>query len=860
MKRFLSRLAPYAAVLIFCGAAWLLAHELRHYRWNDIRESLGQIPPLKIVLSAALMVFNYVILVGYDLLALKAIGRQLPLLRVAFASFTGFAASYNFGATLGGVPVRYRSYSVLGLSSIDVLQLSVMLGGTFWIGVFALGGLAFVFDPFEIPPDLHMPFSTVSGLGWGLLAIAVVYIGMTFLWKKPFTIAGQEIRLPGPGIALAQLGVAVADIVVASGCLYVLLPPDIGMSYPQFLGVFLLASIAVVLTHVPGGVGVFELVILTLTASTAKDDVVAALLIFRVIYYLLPLMAAIVLLGGQEYRAHREHVDPVAKQAIQIAASILPTLLAFAAFLAGVVLLLSGNTPGIGDRITTLKHYIPLSFLEASHFLGSVAGVALLLTARGLQLKLDSAWWAAAVLLVCGIGTSLLKGLDYEAAILLSLVLVSLIACRDRFYRKGSLVHERFTPAWIALVALALVSATWLGFFSYRHVDYQNDLWWEFAFHGDASRFLRASVGVAVVVLIFTVWRLLSRAPGPRIEPPTPAEMATVATIVAKSPRVTSTLALLGDKRFLLSDDGTAFIMYAVERRSWVAMGDPVGPVEQWSELVWKFRELCDHYHGWPVFYQVAPENLSIYLDQGLTLLKLGEDGRVPLRDYSIAGNHYKSLRSTRNKLQKSGYVFEIIPRGQASDVMPRLREISDDWLAEKHSAEKGFSLAFFDEEYLQQFDIAVIRSADEIVAFANILANEPKEEASIDLMRYESSVPGLMDYLFIELLLWAKEQGFEWFNFGMAPLSGIEDRRLAPLWNKIAGLVYRHGDHFYSFEGLRAYKSKFRPVWAARYLASPGGWALPQVLADVTRLIGRHRPGGEREAHENALTAADPD
>ncbi|TWT38353.1 bifunctional lysylphosphatidylglycerol flippase/synthetase MprF [Blastopirellula retiformator] len=846
MKRLLSRLSPFLAVLIFIAAAWLLAHELRNYRWHDVRESLSAMPPQKIAFSIVLMILNYVVLVGYDLLALKAIARKLPLLRVAFASFTGFAASYNFGATLGGVPVRYRSYSVLGLSSVEVLQISIMLGGTFWIGVFAIGGLAFILDPFTLPPDLHLPITSVSGLGWLLVASAVVYMGLTFLWKKPFTIAGHEIRLPGPGIAVGQLGIAIADIMIACGCLYVLLPPDVGMSYPQFLGVFLLAQIAVVLTHVPGGVGVFELVILTLTESTAKDDVVAALLVFRVIYYLLPLFVAILLLGAQEYRAHRHHFDPVARQAWQIASSLLPTLLAFAAFIAGVVLLLSGNTPGIGERITTLKHYIPLSFLEASHFLGSVAGVALLLTARGLQLKLDSAWWGAAFLLVAGIITSLLKGLDYEAAILLSLVLIALVACRDQFYRKGSLVHERFSPGWLALLALALVSATWLGFFSYRHVDYQNDLWWEFTFHGDASRFLRASVGVAVVVLVFAIWKLLSRAPGPRTEPPTAAELETVAAIVSQSPRVSSTLALLGDKRFLFSDDNTAFIMYAVERRSWVAMGDPVGPVEQWSELVWKFRELCDRYHGWPVFYQVAPESLSIYLDQGLTLLKLGEDGRVPVRDYSIAGNHFKSLRSTRNKLQKSGYTFEIVPRDQTAELMPRLREISDGWLAEKNSAEKGFSLAFFEEEYLRHFDIAVIRDAEKIVAFANVLANEPKEEASIDLMRYDSSIPGLMDFLFIELLLWAKEQGYEWFNFGMAPLSGIEDRKLAPMWNKVAGLVYRHGDHFYSFEGLRAYKSKFKPVWTSRYLASPGGWALPQVLADVTRLIGRHRPSSD--------------
>ena len=135
-----------------------------------------------------------------------------------------------------------------------------------------------------------------------------------------------------------------------------------------------------------------------------------------------------------------------------------------------------------------------------------------------------------------------------------------------------------------------------------------------------------------------------------------------------------------------------------------------------------------------------------------------------------------------------------------------------------------------------------MVRHADQIVAFANMWIGAGHDEFSIDLMRYDPKSPGgLMDFLFIELLLWGKTQGYDWFNFGMAPLSGIEDRPLAPLWNKAVGLVYRHGDHFYSFTGLRQYKEKFGPTWHPKYLASPGGLALPRILADVTKLIGRH-------------------
>jgi phosphatidylglycerol lysyltransferase len=100
------------------------------------------------------------------------------------------------------------------------------------------------------------------------------------------------------------------------------------------------------------------------------------------------------------------------------------------------------------------------------------------------------------------------------------------------------------------------------------------------------------------------------------------------------------------------------------------------------------------------------------------------------------------------------------------------------------------------------------------------------------------------MDFLFIELMLWARIQGYHWFNLGMAPLAGLEQRPLAPTWHRLATLLYRYGENFYNFEGLRRYKQKFDPVWEPRYLAAPGGLALPRVLVDVTTLIA----GGVRE------------
>ena len=164
---------------------------------------------------------------------------------------------------------------------------------------------------------------------------------------------------------------------------------------------------------------------------------------------------------------------------------------------------------------------------------------------------------------------------------------------------------------------------------------------------------------------------------------------------------------------------------------------------------------------------------------------------------------------------------------------------MSDDWLAAKASAEKGFSLGFFDEAYISRFPVAVIERGGRIQAFANIWAGPQPVELSIDLMRYHRDAPkNVMEALFVHLMKWGKEQGYRRFALGMAPLSGFEDSPVASLWNRLGAFLYEHGESVYNFQGLRAYKDKFNPIWEPHYLAYPGGLRLPRIMADVSALV----------------------
>jgi len=844
IKRYWHLLTPALVLLIFGAALWLLFHEFRQFSYRDLRASFFAIPPGWVIGGIGLTVLNYLILINYDWLAVRYIGHPISLARIALASFIGYVSSNNFGMLLGGSSVRYRLYSAWGLSAVEVLELSAMLGLTFWIGVLSLAGVVFTLAPFPLSPRFHLPFDSVWPLGLAFLILVASYLLLCAVRRRPVRLLGWQLPLPSLRVALLQLVTSSADLIVAAGVFYVLLPADLGLHYLQVLSAYLLAIVVAMFTHVPGGLGVFELVMLVMLAPSQPRELVASMLVYRAIYYLLPLGIAALMLGGNELALRREALGRLAERlewmgrAGRLAPIIAPRLLAFLVFACGTVLLFSGSLPMGHQRVAWVERLLPLPIVETSHFLGSVVGMMLLLLARGLQRRLDAAYWLAIVLLAAGAGLSLLKGFDVEEALVLLGMLLLLWPARPFFYRKSSLMRQPLDEEQLAAVTLVLLGSIWLGFFAHHHVEYTHELWWQFAFDASAPRFMRATVGAAALLVAFATARLL-RPAVPRPKLPTAEDLEAAQKIAAASPETYAALALLGDKMLLFDDERTAMLMYAAKGQSWVALGDPIGSPDQRVELAWRFREMCDRYEMRPVFYQVGRDNLPIYLDLGLTLLKLGEEARVSLGDFSLDGASRRGLRQTYHRLTREGCSMEVVPVEQIPALLPEFRAISDAWLAGKNAREKGFSLGRFDETYLQHFPAAVIRGHGRIVAFANLLEGANKEELSIDLMRYlPDSVDGVMEYLFLELMLWGKAQGYRWFNLGMSPLAGLTDDALAPIWNRIGVFLFRHGEHFYNFQGLRKFKGKFHPHWRPKYLASPGGLALPGILTDVATLI----------------------
>ncbi|HEX4152565.1 MAG TPA: bifunctional lysylphosphatidylglycerol flippase/synthetase MprF [Steroidobacteraceae bacterium] len=824
---------------LFGLALLWLHHVIGQYRWQDILAHMRAIRSSQLGSAVLLTAAGYGVLTLYDALGLKFAGAKLPYHRLALVSFMGYAIGHNVGAnTLSGGAIRFRAYSMLGLSPKQIATVVAFGTFTFALGSAALLGVSLLSEAALSGSVLHMHRSLIVLGGCGLLIGVTAYLTLTFSRQEPLRWRKIVIPVPSPRIAFAQIAVASGDLLCAAGVLFSLLPAQAHIGFLAFAAIFIIAIAAGIISNVPGGVGVFESVLLLLFQSVPADALLGALLAYRIIYYLIPFGAALALLGAHELWAHRGPMVRIGHLARTWLSALTPQASALAVFGAGAVLLFSGSTPTLVSRVEWLRHVVPLPLFELSHLLGSVVGMGLLVLAHGLYRRLDAAWYLTMWLLCAGILLSLLKGFDYEDAIILGAVAVGLLSARSRFRRRASLIEQRFSLSWVIAVVLVLGAAGWLMFFDYRHVPYSKDLWWEFAFDSPAPRSLRALLLAAMIAAAFALWRLL-RPSKPPILPPSTADLERAAALIENAHDASANLAVLGDKNLLFNPERTAFIMYQASGSSWVSMGDPVGPPALYEPLVWTFIENCDGMAVDPVFYLITPNNLPLYIDLGLTLSKLGEEARVPLDNFSLEGAARADLRHPHRRAQKDGAVFEVVPRSETRALMPELRAVSDAWLAAKNTAEKRFSLGYFDEAYLSHFDIAVVRRAGAIVAFANILRAGADTELSVDLMRYNLAAPkGVIDFLLVECMLWGKAQHYQWFSLGMAPLSGLEEHALAPAWHKLGRMVQRYGETFYPFEGLRKFKEKYLPVWRPRYLAAPGGLGMAGALLDVTSLI----------------------
>lgn len=834
-----SRLRPWllgAAGLAFAVVVGLaLRRLLGEVHYASVLAAVKATPTANIVLAILATAFSYLALTRYDASALRYVGAKVPGSAVLLTSFVAYALTNNIGlGPLSGGVVRMRLYSAAGLEPAQVARVIVFNAAAFALGMLPFGAAALIWGAPSVAPLLHVPAWLLRVVGVAMLCALAV-----FLWlcsPRAGQLVARVGRLPLPPfeLALKQLAISALELAASAAVLWLLLPQD-RMPFPVFIAFYALAVAASIVSHVPGGLGIFETVMLAAIGHGGpRDAMLAALVLNRGIYFVLPLVVATGLLIVYELRSGI--VAPVGRMAVRLS----PSLMAALTVVAGGWLIFSGATPFSQDaREALIAMNVPLPLVEASHFLGSVAGLGLLIVARGLLHRLDAAWWAALGLSVVAAILALPKGIALNEAALLSSLTVLLVISRRQFDRRSSFLAQHLEPEWLLALGGVIIASAWVLYFAYREVDYSTHLWWQFELDGQAPRSLRALTAVALLALGYGLWQLL-RPPAGDLAETTTEEIERAAAIVRANPSSDACYALVGDKHLMFSQSGRSFLMFGKQGRSWIGLFGPFGDAREFPDMVWRFIEMATDHGGRAAFYHVRPVMLPLFLDCGLHLFKLGEHAHVELPGFSLRGALRANLRSGVNRGEREGLRFEVVPPEGVDALLPALREVSDAWLAQQRGGEKGFSVGRFDEDYLRRLPVAVVRREDRVIAFANLQATDAHEDAALDLMRHLPDVPpGTMDFLMAKIILHLQAEGYQRFGLGMSPMAGMAERSGAPKWQRLGRLVFEHGDRFYNFRGLRSFKDKFGPVWEARFLAAPRGLSTAFIMADVTTLIG---------------------
>ncbi|MBR8838574.1 MAG: bifunctional lysylphosphatidylglycerol flippase/synthetase MprF [Stigonema ocellatum SAG 48.90 = DSM 106950] len=536
--------------------------------------------------------------------------------------------------------------------------------------------------------------------------------------------------------------------------------------------------------------------------------------------------------------------------------------------LVGVVNLLSAVTPNLHERSHWLKPFLPFDIRASGHIFAALTGFVLLTLATNLLRRKRVAWLLTVGLLMISIVSNLLKGLDYEESLLSGVLLMQLLLMRHFFTARSD--SPSIAQGIRVLIGALLFTLAYgsIGFYLQDGKFSDNFNWGDAISQTMAMFFTEDNAGlqpktrfgeffansiyvIAASTLTYALLMLLK--PVFIHSPANIHEQQQAKQIVEQYGRSSlAAFTLLSDKSYFFSPSGRSVIAYVPKGRGAIALGDPIGPIEERKEAIVSFVHFCQRNDWYPAFYQTLPDDLTLYSMLGFKVLKIGVEGIVDLHTFTLQGKAGKNLRTPVNRMTKMGYEVKFYHPPISDELLRQLKPVSDEWLQMVQGSEKHFSLGWFDEVYLRECEMAVVHSPQgEIVAFANLVPEYQLNEITNDMMRYRRAIEnGMMDFLFISMFQHYKERGYDTFNIGLSVLAGVGETQESRRLEKVLRYLQEHLSRFYNFQGLHAYKEKFRPRWEPRYLVYPSLRALPHVVVALIRadsgdrLLDYFRPG----------------
>ncbi len=853
----LRRAAPVLlGILLLAVGLFALHHVLKPVNAEDLLANIRATPTPILIAAVLGTAIAYAALVGYDVLALQFIGRRLPWRVVSLGGFLAYAFGNTIGASVvSGGAVRYRIYSAVGLNAFEVATVSSYIGVALGVGLTLIGLAALAIHPGAVAGVLPL---SEAVLRWSSLAIVVASVGV-ILWiswtNRSMRLWKLELRLPSPRNLGGQLAVTIVDVVAAAFTLWVLMPagtPD----FASFVAVYAIAMMVGILSHVPGGVGVFETVVIsTLPPSVPVAEAAAALLLFRIIYYLLPFALGFVLVSINELRMAGGAIGQVFGRVLgrgegagrpvrEAMHGMVPSLAALVGAGFGLYLLLASLVPAVRDDALEERDIVSTILLETGALGSAMMGVLLIILSHGLLRRIRAAYWLTIAALGAGAVASVMtSGILRPSVVVLTLTMVLMLPFERSFHRRAKLTESVFSASWFVLVFAVVAAAAVFFFFVHRAPVVSGDVWDGVAQGTDAPRAMRAALvgsGLLLVFSLYAVLRPLRLAPVSAFEPGARERFAQLAAQTG-DPR--ACLAQSGDKQFLFSDSGQAGLMFAVQGNSWIVAGDALGRAEEAAELSWTLADLARRAGAEPVFYGIRPERQRLYADMGHSLHLVGDEAMLDLPGFDESDPARAALVARVRAWTEAGGTVELAAAPHAPALIDQLRAISDSWLGGRMGRDKAFLTGRFDPDYLNRFPLALIRRRGRIIGFAVIHAPGNGAQVAVDLLRYlPDEGDGLIEATFLMLARQFRSRGAQRLSLGMAPPEGLAVRSVERLWNRFGSFIYRHGAAFRTFAALRALRDGFAPMWEPRFIAVPPGLSPTRAMTDLAVLVAGGR------------------
>lgn len=854
-----------AAPLFFIVFIYVEGHnKFTHIHLNMTLAEIRNVDPWRVGIIFGFSMLAVSSMLGYDLLISKYFKFKVPLIKLyqyawtanTFNNFLGFA-----GFT--GAGIRVILYKRQQVPVKKMLAANAMLAPALIAGISVLAWLA-MFDVLPVRPMLHAHHWLIPEL-WGMALYIILFILVQR--SRRFAKWMGSKRGPISWKMVSALGAVSFMEWLFAGAVFWLTGFEIvgSMPFRATVGIYAISAIAGLISLSPGGLGSFDLTALIGLQSIGVSAPMAAaiLVIFRLFYFVIPWLLGVVF-AVNAVIPNRGQVNDWASSVwedslnrwqkiwswpgqFRFIRDLGVAALSILVFSSGGLLLLSASIPGILYRLRFTAHLLTLPVMTLSHQLSIIIGVILLVLARGIRYRVKRAHHLSVFMLLAGAVFTFAKGFDFEEAVFLVFVAFLLWVSKSGFYRTAVPLSFNSFAIMISISVFAVACYWVLGaamhpatspFIHHKRVSP--------FFYKPHEMFVSGIIGIAGAWAFLVTWILLR--PKRKIESmPLNRDMRKVEAFFQENHgSLLAHLVFLGDKSLYWALEGKVLIAYARVRDKLIVLGDPIGEPEFIKRAIEEFQFFADRSALATVFYQISPLYLPIYHETGYRFFKLGEEALIDLAAFTLKGKSRTSFRTARNKLSREGYSFEVKEPPYTSGYLEQLRKVSEEWMGDRK--EKGFSMGWFSENYLQRSITATMCDANkQVIAFASLMPSYSEDGViSIDLMRHLNQIPnGTMDVLFTRLFDWAKEKGYRYFNMGMAPLSNVGHTTNALREEKMAHLVFQYGNHWYGFEGLHRYKQKFSPRWEPRYLAFGQQVRLPLLMMDLIKLVSRGQKTG---------------